>query len=75
MAGSFLHSTRAPFTFGIGPETRDYTKTIGHMYLLPFVRAAEMILSWVNAKKMVFRSHSPMSKRDTIEEFKETREC
>ena len=75
MAGSFLHSTRAPFTFGIGPETRDYTKTIGHMYLLPFVRAAEMIWSWVNAKKMVFGSHSPMSKRDKIEEFKETREC
>ena len=75
MAGTFLHSTRAHFTFGIGPETRDYTKTIGHMYLLPFVRAAKMLWSWVNAKKIVFWSHSPTSKRDTIEEFKETREC
>ena len=75
MAGSFLHSTQTPFTFGIGPETKHYTRTLGHMYLLPFVRAAEMIWSWVSAKKMVFGSHSPMSKQDKIEEFKETREC
>ena len=51
MAGSFLHSTQTPFTFGIGPETKHYTRTLGHMYLLPFVRAAEMIWSWVNAKR------------------------
>ena len=75
MAGSFLHSTQTAFTFGIGPETKHYTRTFGHMYLLPFIRAAEMIWSWVIAKKMVFGGHSPLSKQDTIEEFKETREC
>ena len=74
MAGSFLHSTRAPFTFGIGPETRDYTKTIGHMYLLPFVRAAEMMSSLVTSRKMVFGSYKFISKQNANEKFKETRE-
>tara|TARA_B100000900_G_scaffold393368_1_gene389773 strand:- start:69 stop:848 length:780 start_codon:yes stop_codon:yes gene_type:complete len=74
MAGSFLHSTRAPFTFGIGLETKDYTKTIGHMYFLPFVKVAEMICSLVS-KKMVFWDYKFISKKDANNKFKETREC
>ena len=74
MAGSFLHSTKSSFTFGIGPETKDYTKTIGHMYFLPFVRAAELICS-LAGKKMVFWKYNSMSEQDANNEFKETREC
>ena len=75
MAGSFLHSTQIPFTFGIGPETKQYTKTIGHMYLLPFVRALKIIWPWFSVKKIVFWSKNSISGQDINKEIKETGEC
>jgi sterol desaturase/sphingolipid hydroxylase (fatty acid hydroxylase superfamily) len=75
MAGSFLHSTNAPFTFGIGVETKHYTRTIGHMYFLPFVRALNIIWHWSDNKKIVFWSSNSIPKRDVNKEFKETGEC
>ena len=75
MAGTFLHSTNAPFAFGIGPETKQYTKTIGHMYFLPFIRAADSIRSLARKKYTVFRNYNYISKQEANEEFKETRKC
>ena len=75
MAGTFLHSTSAPFTFGIGAETKHYTKTIGHMYFLPFIKAAESIHSLVRKKNVVLTNHNYIPKREANEEFKETRKC
>ena len=72
MAGSFCIRLK-PLTFGIGGN-KHYTRTLGHMYLLPFVRAAEVIWSWVNAKRWFWEPHPIMSKQDKIQEFKET-EC
>ena len=55
MTGSFLYSSKEELTFGIGDETKDYTKTIAHMYLLPLkkvVRMGWIIFSknWINFK-------------------------
>ncbi len=55
MTGSFLYSSKEELTFGIGAETKEYTKTIAHMYLLPLkkvVRMGWIIFSknWINFK-------------------------
>ncbi len=35
MAGSFMYSSRETLEFGIGAETKEYTRTVAHMYLFP----------------------------------------
>ena len=35
MAGSFMYSSRETLEFGIGAETKEYTQTVAHMYLVP----------------------------------------
>ena len=35
MAGSFMYSSRETLEFGIGAETKEYTRTVAHMYLVP----------------------------------------
>ena len=42
MAGSFQYSSKQQLTFGIGSETQEYTKTIAHMYMLPFKKVFNM---------------------------------
>ena len=42
MAGSFQHSSEQKLTFGIGSETHEYTRTIAHMYMLPFKKVFNM---------------------------------
>ena len=42
MAGSFQYSSKQELTFGIGSETQAYTRTIAHMYLLPFKKVFNM---------------------------------
>lgn len=56
MAGSFMHSQKAPFTFGIGAETKDFTKTVAHMYVMPFVRIFKMTHHYLEHKYLVFKA-------------------
>ena len=35
MAGSFMYSSRETLEFGIGAETKEYTRTVAHMYFVP----------------------------------------
>ena len=42
MAGSFQYSSKQELTFGIGSETQEYTRTIAHMYMLPFKKVFNM---------------------------------
>jgi len=35
IAGSFMYSSRETLEFGIGAETKEYTRTVAHMYLVP----------------------------------------
>ena len=42
MAGSFQYSSKQELTFGIGSETQEYTRTIAHMYILPFKKIFNM---------------------------------
>ena len=42
MAGSFQYSSKQELTFGIGSETQEYTRTIAHMYVLPFKKVFNM---------------------------------
>lgn len=65
MAGSFMHSTKANLNYGIGEETQYFTKTVAHMYLLPFYRLTEMLVCWVKQKAVYIRQLWTSSGRAT----------
>ena len=74
MAGSFMHSASQSLNFGIGDETKLYTRTVGHMYALPFIKVAQMVWSWTKRKRIDFRRNRFTSKT-AVEQEKETSQC
>ena len=49
MAGSFMHSSKETLVFGIGAETKEYTQTIAHMYLVPIKKVFKNF--WISSRK------------------------
>ena len=49
MAGSFMHSSKETLVFGIGAETKEYTQTIAHMYLVPIKKVLKNF--WISSRK------------------------
>ncbi len=54
MTGSFMYSSRETLQFGIGVETKEYTKTVAHMYLVPIKKVFKNIWTSIQKKKYLF---------------------
>ncbi len=49
MAGTFMNSSRETLEFGIGAETKEYTQTVAHMYLVPIKKVFKNF--WKSSRK------------------------
>ena len=54
MAGSFMYSSRETLEFGIGAETKEYTRTVAHMYFVPIKKVLKNFWNSFRTNRYLF---------------------